>query len=379
MNNLHQLAPSHFGNTEITPVGMGPHHLGYGSPVSVHIYYFNYLPTAVTVGWRSGLQFTLAPQPSMTEKRLIVRVKLEFTAGVKGDIIRYLSTVDQSSTAELRAMRDALQTQLAQQGNNYGGPTFVLDYPITLEELRNYGGTVYYHDLDCLLSILAPDQVPPHPYSNTGRHEQLVQTHADNLKGAGFGYSIDIVDSLGRHGDRFINIGGKVYKIHAARDTSRRDGIYIVSNAPVVGATDVSEPEVKLYPFEGAEETLGIFRTAEEAATLGDLSTARKRELATIEHELQINKKNLQEVTQRHELEMADKNKEIERLKVQAEHDKFDLERLKNRDELERQRMKDFYDDRAYSRKDSSEALKMIPALIVGLGAIAMAIKAWTS
>jgi cell division protein FtsB len=372
MNNTSQQTLSHF--SEPFAAALGPDQAFYGhSPVTLNVSYRNHLPHPITVVWRSGLKFTLPPLPSMVEKRLLIRVDIGMLPMVRQELVRFLSAVDESSTPELRAMREALLTQL---GNKSGGARIVLDYPLGMEDLRSAGGSVYCHDTDVLVSMLALDQVPPHPYSVMGSCERLVQVHADQLKGSGFGYTVSVVDNQGAHGDRFINIAGKVYKIPAARDTTKRDGIYVVSNAPVQGAYGVIGPEVKHYPFEGAEETLGIYRTPEEAATLGDLQGARKRELLEMEHQVQLSRKNLQEAEAKHSKEKADLEADNRRLQAQADKDKAELDKIKTREEQERQRIKDYYEDRSYVRKDSNEALKMVPSIIVGIGALIALFKA---
>lgn len=343
--------------------------------MSYRVTYINHLAVPLTVGWRSGLKFTLPPQPSMFNQNLIIRVEIRVSHSVKIDMQRTLSVVGEESTAELKALREALALQM--KGPSYGDATFTLDYPLSLEDLQNYGGTVYYNELDCLISLLALDQAPPHPYSVAGRNQQLIETSALGQDGCGFGYSIDLVDSAGRYGDRYINIGGKIYRIPAVSDPTRRDGIYVISNAPVQGALGGDKPVVKHYPFEGADSTLGLYRTAEEAEQLGDASLARKLELAELEHQLIVNKRELLDAKHTHERELLDKDRELKQLQRQRELDALELQRVREREELERQRVKDLYEDRSYRRKDSSEALKFIPSIVVGIGAVLLALKAF--
>lgn len=269
-------------------------------------------------------------------------------------------------------MREAFSSNI--RSSAYGGMTLTLDYSLTLEQLRRYGGSVYFHELDCVLSLNSLEEAPPHPFSAEGSSMRLIETSPAS-SGCSFGYSVDVVDNMGRYGDRYINIGGKIYRIDAVKDPVRRDGIYVVSNAPVEGELGGIGPVVKHYPFEGADTQLGLFRTAEEATHLGDASQARKRELAELEHELSIGRKQLQAAKEAHELDMLGMTREMEQLKRKGERDAADLERLRALEELEQKRIKDYYDGKSYERKDNHEALKMIPAIIVGIGAILLALK----
>lgn len=338
----------------------------------MRVSYLNNLPIPLIVEWRSGFKFTLPSRPNFASNRLIVRVEIDFAHSVKVDVNRLLSVVEETTTPELKAMRDAFRSDI--RSTTFGGMVLTLDYALRLEDLESYGGSVYYHELDCLVSMLPYDQAPPHPYGVRGSNLRLIEASPAG-KQCGFGYSVDVVDNTGRYGDRYINIGGKIYRIDAVKDPTRRDGIYVVSNAPVQGELGLTGPVVKHYPFEGADTQLGLFRTAEEAEQLGDASLARKRELADLEHELNRNKTELQSAKHQHDLEMIRKNQELEEVKRSHERDASELERLRGKEELERQRIKDYYEDRSYQRKDNNEVLKFIPSIMVGIGALLMAVK----
>lgn len=372
MNNSTSTVPALFGDVEIARLEPGDPTIGY-SPIEYRVSYINNLPIPLVVEWRSGFKFTLPAQPCMTSNRLIVRVEIYIHHSVKVDIQRILSMVDENSSPELKVMREAFVHQV--QNNRYGGARLVLDYPLTLQQLQDYGGTVYYSELDCLFSLCSFDEAPPHPYGVHGRQQSLIEVSASEVLGCGFGYSVDVVDTCGKYGDRYINIGGKIYRIPAVKDPTRRDGIYVVSNAPVQGEYGVMTPLVNHYPFEGAETTLGLYRTAEEAEQLGDASAARKKELAQLEHQLILQRTELQSAKNEHELQMVEMDREVKRLQRESAESQAELERVRQKEELERQRIKDYYEDRAFSRKDNNEALKIIPSIVVGIGAVFMAIK----
>lgn len=72
---------------------------------------------------------------------------------------------------------------------------------------------------------------------------------------------------------------------------------------------------------------------------------------------------------------MVEMDREVKRLQRESAESQAELERVRQKEELERQRIKDYYEDRAFSRKDNNEALKIIPSIVVGIGAVFMAIK----
>lgn len=376
MNNPRQRPPSYFGKTEVAEP-LVKKSVYVGPALSWFVQYTNNLSVPVWVQWRSGLKLKLEPEPSLESQRLTVRVEIQINHQVKVDALRLLSAVGPGSSAELSAIREALALEMRQ--NLHPGVTLRLDYPVTAAELDAHGGSLYYHELDVVLSTAKnAEDVPPHPFSAEWLNEQLVADRAEHLKEAGFGYALTMVDSARRHGVRFTNIAGKVYKILAVTDWHRRDGIYVVSPPPAQGAYDAWGPSTRFFSFEEAEKELGLFKTIEEAATMGDLAVALKRELADKEHAVVVAKRDLSELQARHSVESALQAREIENLKAQHERDKLEMERTKALEEQERQRLKEYYEQRSQTRKDSSEMLKMVPAVIIAVAAILGVIKAFS-
>lgn len=368
--------PTHFGDTRVAQ--LGPRDFRYSpSPIEYRLTYINNLPHEVTIVWRSGLKFRLPPVPSMDNDRLIARVEITVHPAVKLDIERVLSAIDETATSELKAMREAFSVEI--KGNKYEGARIILDYGLTLDELRKFGGTVYYSELDCVVSLLPFEQVPPHPYSEEGRQQQVVAGSVLSPE-LGFGYSVEIIDNAAKYGERYLNIGGTVYKVVPKKDYSRRNGIYVLSNQFDPEQLDADPMEVKFYDFANAEE-IGLYRTFDEALHRGDIQTARKQEIATLEHEITMRKSELARERQKHEREMLALETKLKEQTTEAERRSQEFKELRERmehdRELERQRTKDFYESRSYVRKDSSEAVKIIPSIVMGLGAVFMAIKAF--
>lgn len=347
------------------------------SPIMFRVSYINNLPSPVTVGLRSGLKFTLPPQPSFTCDKLLIRIVIDINhPTVRNDIQRLLSVVTNDGSPELKALREGLRLEVEQ--NHHGGATIVMDYPLSYDRLREMGGVVYYHEIDTIFSLSNVDSCPPHPFSEEGRNLQLIDTNACGNTGA-FGYSIEMIDNCGKYGERYISIAKKVYRITPTKDVTRRDGIYIVSNYPIEREWGTDEREVRHHSFENAEDELGIFRTAEEALTLGDIATARKQEILSLEHSLNLQKVEIQNLKQTHERELHQLEREKKLLEMDAEKHTRLVEELRQQSEhqlkMERERVKDYYESRSYERKDSNETLKFLPAIVVGLGAVFMALK----
>jgi hypothetical protein len=259
--------------------------------------------------------------------------------------------------------------------NSYRGATIVLDYPLTLEQLQTYGGTIYFSELDIVVSLLPPEEMPAHPYSEEGRRSQVIAGSPIDHGGVGFGYAVEIVDNHERYGDRFLNIGGNVYKVKTKKDLERRDGVYIISNYAANGQLGKPGVRVTFCAFDKAQEDLGLYKTYDEAMHLGDLSTARKQELLTMEHELVKSKQEAAAEKVRFDRELTAAQHEVKRIEQENTRLAARNQMLEHDLTMERQRLKDFFDARAYQRKDSSEALKILPSIILGIGALVVALR----
>ena len=207
----------------------------------------------------------------------------------------------------------------------------------------------------------------------------MVVQFAVHRDSSSFGYSVELVDNAGKYGDRFVNIGNRVYRISPRQDSTRKDGIYVVSNNPVTGKFDLTDVCLVYHTFEEAKEKVGLYNSCEEAYNLGDISLARKIELSNMEQSLAVMKNEMQMAKQKHDMEMLEKNRELKTLEMERERHAQIMAEAKERADiaasLERQRIKDYYEDKAYQRKDQSEMLKFIPAVVVAIGSILMAIK----
>lgn len=378
--------PTHFGDVTITPVG--PNDAArFGDPIKISTTYINNLYVPVTIAQRSGLKFTLPQTGDLRDNRLIMRTQYDINSEpILNDFKRLLNTVGEHDVGELKVLRQLITLKLygdgkQNKGKNYPHAALILDYPITQDQLLNYGGSIYYQEMDDVVSLLPWEDAPAHPYSVQGKNTRLIETTGNGHTPLGFGYSVELVDNRGRFGVRYLNIGHEVHLVPTCCDYERRDGVYVITNRAVEGETGIPLREVKHYPFEGAEQ-LGLFRTFEEALHSGDTSLARKQEIASLEHEIVMQKQALQKAKNEHELTLLEREKEAKILEMEREVHARKLEEMRLESEhklrMERERTKAFYEDRSYDRKDSNEMLKFLPTVMVGIGSILMAVKAFS-
>lgn len=347
------------------------------SPVEYRVSYINNLYTEVTIGWRSGFSFTLPASEERFGETLIIRVEIALAPWVRIDVEKLLVQVRSDASSELKAMKDAIEIQSAK--SRHGGTLLTLDYPVTIQELKKYGGAVYYSELDQVVSILPQSETPAHPYSEMGR-QQYVQEHDGFKPLTGFTYNLEIVDNTRMMGVRYVNINGSVFPIQPVVAYGRRDGVYVRTTG-TVDEFGQHQAVVKRLSYSAGMEELGIFKTQEEASALGDLVARRKLQEAETEAVLAKLKHDVTVAKQSWELDKLEKQKEIQQDEEERARQQAIVTRERERQvhdlELRRFEIKDHYEARSYIRKDSGEVIKQLPTAIMGLGAIAMAIKAF--
>lgn len=361
--------------------------------------FYNGLGCTVTIVTRTGVQLQIPPDVSARTRGFVVRSSYRTEHGVIVNTHDLLNDEGLKTSKEAAALESVLFTDKVRVGRGLR-PTAIVDYVITRAEFDRNGGSIYLTNLDLTLSTLNVNYVPKHPYSLVGQRQALVDGNMTLNKGQAFGYEIRIVDRDGRFGDRFVNIAGSVYQIHTSRDDELRDGVYLVSPTPANGDIGFTQPRSVYFTFEEADQALQLYRTYNDAKTYGDPDKQRDRELKEWAHRLKEDELRSKDDRQRRELELDRDRRAIEADREAAKLRQLDAEErirlhdtaLREREanlarqeheykvrELELKRLnlelKEELDRRSTTRKDTSEMIKYIPAIIAGIGAIFMAIK----
>jgi hypothetical protein len=350
-------------------------------PLEQRISYINNLPRDVNIAWRNGMVLTLPRTCDLNSQALVVRVEWIFNGKMVDELERTVSAVTNDSSAELQALREAYLRSppppTRALGISYRTCTIVLEYPITLQELEACGFTVYYSELDIVVSVLTQQEMPPHPYSEAGRRAQVVADVPSSEGGAGFSYSIRMVDNKAQWGVRYVNIGGVVYRVTPEQDFQQRDGVYLITARAELDADGKPASKVTFCSLDQAEKDLGLYKTYDEALNFGDMSQARKEQLVNLEHDLLCSRSELQKAKAAHERELVEAAREVAHLESENKRLETKNKTLEHDMTMERQRLKDMYEARSYARKDTSEGLKILPTLLLGIGTMLMGIKAF--
>lgn len=260
---------------------------------------------------------------------------------------------------------------------------------VRLDDLKKYK-TVYEEGSDVMVFTGEGWLTTPHPYSVEGRTMANHDTIVSGKKISGC--LIEVVDNDNKIGNRYVYCAKQLIKLKPIVDSTRQSGVYYTKFENTDHEADQIDPS--FMDFNSAEETLGMFRTEEEAITGGspdllakERTTAALRELEEMKIEAARVNAATKERDARFEAELQTLRNANIRLKEEA------VEEQLKRDERDRQRKEeyaeredkrkdkasqrnDYYEERSTFRKDSSDMFKWIPTLLVGaMGVLAFFLK----
>lgn len=401
-------------------------------PVSFNISYINHLGYPVTVVNRQGFRHVV-PVSGSTSREAVFRVRIKIAVTVAGfqDLKVFMSSLPEGKYKIMHDIKGVWETQ--SKIKHYGTipyMSFVVDYVI---EPKAFFDTtsVYHRDSDCVISRLDILGAPAHPYHPDAAvlDRSAFDPESNSSSNACIQFEL-IEDPDHPMAPRYVCISNRAFKITPKRDVRRAPGLYVtsLSKDPENHARTRAVQEV--YNFEEMEKELGIFLTAEEAMTAGDLKSVRQERLAELEHQTALVRRELENqksVTEQLRLEREEESRRIEHERRQenlaaetalnrqiaenkliseaAEQLKAEIKLNVDRLESERvQRMalfkenmairdllrkdhydsvslqrKDSYDDQSTKRKDYSELLKFLPVAIIGIGALVTAVSKYRS
>lgn len=350
-----------------------------GRDFQVALMFENGFPYPVKVVLSSGFAVTLPPHGnvginnvlSQRVYNFVVRKQFKYSSHVKIDTNNVLSDVPEDNK-ELYAM--VLAANQANSNYGYQYHDFSIDYCISRDQFEAHAKTgLYVPEIDAVI-CLADDCDVVHPNSPDGLSMQANES-GDLL---GYSFRLEIVDPYDQFGHRFININGVVDRIEPIKDVRREPGVYLhrVMRETSGKTADI---ETKHFSFDEAIKALRLFRTEDEAKSLGDILEAQKRdyELRAQENKnrsLELESKLREETAKSKQAALDYEAKEAELKEVREVLKALREERVtKLKEDYEKRSMarEDYYDQRSSARKDDGEWLKWVPAVIVGGGLLA--------
>jgi hypothetical protein len=333
----------------------------------------------VGVATREGLKFEVQPTFSLREnnRKLLVRVAYNVDKPTYESVKRHLAS-SQDNSPELKIIRDSWSAQLI--ADHRFGARVVLDYPIDIEMIQKYGGAVYFTDLDMVISLGPPGNIPAHPYSRDGAlysHWKEISPALNGSSSGNFIYSIKIIDNQQRIGPRYAKLRDSVIKIEPTKDSKLADGFYVITNRAVSSGVETSALYSEYYATEEGIPFYQLCRTYQEAELIG---TDREMEMARMKWEGAMSEASakIKAAETAVAKSLAEKENLTRDAETKAQQHQHDMDRMreevrKAQEERITVAYKDKVDIASTERKNTLELVKTVPAVILGILAAVMA------
>lgn len=353
--------------------------------------YENYTNSPIKVTDRHNISFTLPKlrflNPHQIERLVVRKIHRINSAEVAMSILynhgvckRYLTVPDEERHTVISSLLEA-QAQGEFKRSNFG-IDITIDRIIPIKLLQHYA-SIYVHDVDMLFQFDDIDIGTPHPTSQDALLQgQILEQVGDQLLTGAF---YEIIDNDNKFMSRYVCLGKDIVQIPINRVPGKEPGIYQTT------IDNVNSNQLRItmnhHPLDKAEE-LGIFPTKEEAETNGHVNEAHKLRMKQLEMTAQEQQRNYDLLKLErdnavaelaHDRRLKDHQVTVEQstltqatTRLESETGLIDhvlrLERKLEEDRIDRNKLQrnEYYEERSAHRKDTSEFVKWIPALLSG-------------
>lgn len=305
---------------------------------------------------------------------LLMYESFEFDAKVKFNSASH-STVDKDSTSASLLARlvtlalDKDADAIKRTGRRTRTVGVCVKNHLEKSDLAERRG-IYLRNLDVVVGLAIYADEIIHPRSDEG----VAMSHRMSNGGSGLNLKILIVDPFRKLGSRWINVNGALFRIDPVYDSALEEGIYFADGK------QTSMKDIRLSLEDGCEK-LRLFATQEQARTYGDLKDEelRQRQLEAEESKrsyeqlkLQLEKENLLLKDEQAKSTLINTRIDTETKTANGLRDYIRSMEERHQDELIAER-KFRNEMHSMERKDSSELLKWLPGIIIGMGALIFA------
>lgn len=339
--------------------------------------YLNYTGQPLVMGYRNGVSMSLPARAHRHNASFIIRQEMEISNNLKHEVRNRLIANEGIQSQDFINFKE-----LFLEGYRTQHHSVILKFQqeVYRSDISNAGGSIYLVESDIILST-SQDNIPLHPLSLEALSRPMRREGTSES-----GVSVTIVDNQGQIGPRYVRLLGKVIACKPIKDPFRLDGVYVSYQGLVEKSHENAKNYIERIEPSAIQGINWIFRTYAEACTAPEGEAMITHEIKELDlkgkkigAEASVDKSE-------HEKERLGLERENFRLKQEMEESEHrrkqfenELERRYQREDhlskMEALRQKDYYEDRSYSRKDSSEWLKAVPTLVVGLGAALVAFR----
>lgn len=361
------------------------------SGLLVATFIVNQLSKGIQVVQRNNVRQTFIPERHGFKDQLVIRNVYVINKHNGPELDKYFHQEDKSVDNEFNLIRD--QYIEFKKHNNHDNMFVIIDAIVPSQALEE-NHSLYVANRDIVISIESLDIAPPHPFNTAESAKEWSEKMLNEQ--SGYGVLIDIVDSTGSCGNKYMHVGNIINTIVPRKNNAMADGIYVYKTW--TNEYNKRRTNINTYLLNECDKA-GLFNSYADAVAGSDKQTQREKELEDRKHENNTLKSQLENVRLHTESELQKLRLDAEREKaeyskqeyaykqhatmlndrlMQMEHgmkrdqEKWDREKLDLQRSLEREKnhygkeslqRSDHYEERSHIRKDTSEVFKFLPVL----------------
>ena len=321
----------------------------------------NYLSYPVSIIDRNNIAVTLQPQRSLGQfqNELHIDVTIRHCRDVRLDVNHVLDNVDSNSPKELQLIKESLQNNRIDITYDRGSICF--SYRVDDQLLRENDYELYLDQIDYVICKAGRELELIHPHSAQGL-KQSQSMPVDRLS-----YELMINDPTGQFGMRFVNINGSVLPVPVNALSHMKPGVYRYTSVK-------DDTQAEHFSFDIADAELNLYMSHALAKSYGNPQENAKMELETktLQHKANMMEKEaeLQSIKNKYAEEEAARKVELERLQHELRQTEIELKRIQALESQRLSEMKFDLERRSANRKDSSEVVKWLPAIVGAAAAL---------
>ncbi len=338
-----------------------------GAAVDKRVLLLNNLGKDVTVLERNELEYKIGSLNTPNYPRgFIIRTEYRFSSEVFKKLEKYLHSPDNDYNDALRVIRENLVIPPFRRKDN-SERLCIIDYIIDNDVILKNGDRLYIDDLDLAIGIGDYEEELIHPYSAKGRAMQMGIYLNWGQQSIGAGIDLVYVPALPNYPGLFAKIANRVIYIPPTVNPNLESGLHVSYTSTVEGENDKPK-KVKSIISQLEWKEHGIYRTYDEAVVGADFEAAHKLALAEATRKYEkLKSENLD-----FEARLKKQLIELEMMKAKVKGEQIETASHFGKKDLRR---KNKYGKKAAKRDNRSAIIKNMPALIIGVAAVTMAIR----
>lgn len=295
--------------------------------VEVNVRYVNRTNRPILVTRRDGIRFVVYPHTfGNPSDDFSVYVTLKGPVDVIKNALDRLNDRYAPKGIECEKWRASLDRALYVVKDDATVVSATVEYMLSEQQIDTLGGRVYMTDQDIVVEWHDPIvQIVTHPFSQGEIEKKSLEAVFTGCGQDSFVMLFRAIDNSGQlFSDRYINIGGQVFKVPIEQDESLESGVYVTTRRSMAENRDEAPHELVSHfmTFEQADRILHLHKTVEDAKNGGPVTQIAKDHLNAhaASQKLEEAKIRQQQLRMEEELQKIRHEREKEKLAREEKH-----------------------------------------------------------